>query len=115
MAEALTNSAIQQIYLDPHVWIFAAYPVQRELYSSLTRILDKVADKPAALRAACSFHRLIDMVRVFYWDRAQGAHAVGTRPLIHPVTKQVIAVRPSPAEITKLRLLVLGLADEMIR
>ena len=98
------------------MWIFTPYAVQRELYSSLHRILDKEASRPpAALRAACSLHRLLDAVRTFYWDKPQGSHAVGTRPLMHPVTKQVIAVRPAQAEIARIRVLVLGLAEQMIR
>lgn len=98
------------------MWIYAAYQVQRELYASLSRILSKdVPPLPSALRAACTLTQLLDMVRLFYWDRAQGPHAVGAKPLLHPATREVIAVRPEQAEVARLRLLVLGLSNEMIR
>lgn len=109
--------AIEKLYLDPMVWIYSPYATQRELYASLLRHLEPSGGggyaplQGARLRRLCGMRRVLDMVRQFYWEKPQGPHAVGTKPLVHPKTRHIIGSRPSPAEVAKLRLLVLCLAD----
>lgn len=63
----------------------------------------------------CGLPRILDVIRQFYWDKADTRSAFGTKPLLHPVTKQVMGERPSREEICKIRLLLLSLAEMAIR
>lgn len=63
----------------------------------------------------CALPRILDVIRQFYWDKADTRSAFGTKPLLHPVTKQVMGERPSREEICKIRLLLLSLAEMAVR
>ncbi|KAK4359154.1 hypothetical protein RND71_021383 [Anisodus tanguticus] len=106
--EMLVKDAISHIFLSPVIWIYSVYRVQRELYMFLIQQFDK---DPRLLRSLCRLPRVLDIIRQFYWDDVKTRFAIGSKPLLHPVTKQVIGERPSKDEIHKIRLLLLSLGE----
>ncbi|GJP81202.1 hypothetical protein CLOP_g11369 [Closterium sp. NIES-67] len=112
MAEQLTRSAWSELYLDLALWIYAPYAVQREMLESLLRQVDR---SPALLPAVCPLPRLLDLLRRFYWHVPQGRSVAGLKPLVHAVSRTVIGRRPEDADVAKLRLLLLRLAEYSVR
>lgn len=112
MSEILTKEALVQIYLNPYIWIYVNYEVQRELHMFL---IDYFESYSTWLPELCSLPRILDVIRQFYWDKADTRLSFGTKPLLHPVTKQVMGERPSGEEIRKIRLLLLSLAEMALR
>ncbi|KAL5988451.1 hypothetical protein ACLOJK_036215 [Asimina triloba] len=108
MSELLVKDAISRIYLNPHIWLYADYAVQRELYMFLIQYFE---DDPRLLASQCQLPRVIDVIRQFYWDKLTCKYAFGRKPLLHPVTGQVIGKRPGQEELHKLRVLLLSLAE----
>ncbi|GBG71675.1 hypothetical protein CBR_g9089 [Chara braunii] len=112
VADALVKEALSKLYLDPRIWVYTPFEVQKELYQSLLRQVDH---DPGRLRITCGLQRVLDIVRQFYWDKPCSSQSYATRPLLHPVTHIRIGERPSSQEVAKLRTMVLGLADRMFR
>ncbi|KAJ4830317.1 hypothetical protein Tsubulata_011294 [Turnera subulata] len=112
MAELLVKDAISSIFLNPLLWIYTSYHVQRELYMFLIQQFD---NDPGLLKSLCSLPRILDIIRQFYWDGAKSRFAIGTKPLLHPITKLIIGQRPDREEIHKLRLLLLSLGEMSLR
>lgn len=108
LADLLLKEAISNIFLNPLIWLYTDYKVQREMYLF---IVQKFDDDPRLHRSLCRLPRVIDIICQFYWDNAKFRFAVGSKPLLHPITKQVIGERPSREEIRKIRLLLLGLGE----
>ncbi|XP_038988519.1 LOW QUALITY PROTEIN: BEACH domain-containing protein B-like [Phoenix dactylifera] len=108
MSEMLLKDAMLGIYLNPHIWVFANYEVQRDLYMFLIQYFE---NNRALLPTLCGLPRILDIICQFYWDQADSRTAVGAKPLLHPVTKQVIGMRPGLEEVHKIRLLLLSLAE----
>lgn len=106
------KDAISRIYLNPHIWVYADYEVQRELYMFLIQYFENDA---RLLTTLCQLPRIIDIICQFYWDKMTGRPAFGRKPLLHPMTRQVIGQRPSQEELHKIRLLLLGLAEMSLR
>jgi hypothetical protein len=107
-AEQLVEDAISSIFLNPHIWLHAAYNVQRELYMFLIQQLD---NDPRLLGSLCRLPRVIDIVWNFYWESER--YCKGSKPLMHPT--RTIAERPSRDEIHKIRLLLLSLGEMSLR
>lgn len=112
MSEELTKEALLRIYLNPYIWMYVNYEVQRELHMFLIEYFESYS---SWLPELCGLPRILDVIRQFYWDKADTRSAFGTKPLLHPVTKQVMGERPSREEICKIRLLLLSLAEMAIR
>ncbi|BBM99563.1 hypothetical protein MPTK1_1g22060 [Marchantia polymorpha subsp. ruderalis] len=112
LSQALVKEALSKLYLNPHIWIFTPFSVQRTLYSSLLKHVETDATN---LRSICGLARILDIVQQFYWDKCKKRKVLGAKPLVHPVTKTVIGERPSQQEVAKLRLLVLSVAEILMR
>ncbi|KAF3447262.1 hypothetical protein FNV43_RR12442 [Rhamnella rubrinervis] len=112
LAELLVKDAISSIFLNPLIWLNTAYKVQRELFMFLIQQFD---NDPRLLKSLCGLPRVLDIVRKYYWDHGKSQSAVGSKPLLHPVTKQVVGERPSIEEIHKIRLLLLSLGEMSLR
>lgn len=112
LSDMLVKDAISHIFLNPVVWVYSVYRVQRELYMFLIQQFD---NDPRLLRSLCRLPRVLDIIRQFYWDDVKTRFAIGSKPLLHPVTKQVIGERPSKDEIHKIRLLLLSLGEMSLR
>ncbi|XP_024170395.1 BEACH domain-containing protein B isoform X2 [Rosa chinensis] len=112
LAELLTKEAISSIFLNPLIWLYTDYKVQRELYMFVIWQFD---NDPRMLKSLCRLPRVIDIIRQFYWDNPKSRFAIGNMPLIHPITKQVLGERPSNDEIHKIRLLLLSLGELSLR
>lgn len=112
ISDLLVKDAISSILLNPLIWVYTVYKVQRELYMFLIQQFD---NDPRLLKSLCRLPRVIDIISQFYWDKAKGRSAIGGKPLLHPITKQVIGERPSKEEIQKIRLLLLSLGEMSIR
>lgn len=108
----LVKDAISHIFLSPVIWVYSVYRVQRELYMFLIQQFD---NDPRLLRSLCRLPHVLDIIRQFYWDDIKTRFAIGSKPLLHPVTKQVIGERPSKDEIHKIRLLLLSLGEMSLR
>ncbi|CAL9114662.1 unnamed protein product [Musa textilis] len=111
MSETLIRDAILPIYLNPHIWVFASYEVQRDIYMFLIQYFE--SDR-SLLPALCGLPRIIDMICLFYWDKV-GRSTIGNKPLLHPITKEVIGERPCLEDVRKIRLLLLSLAEMSLR
>jgi len=111
LASALVKEALVKLYFNPHIWIFTPLIVHRELYVSLIKYFK---NDGSLLRSVCGLPRVLDMLRHFYWDKPK-RKALGTKPLLHPVTKAVIGERPNRSGISELRQLVLVLAEGVLR
>lgn len=112
MSKVLLKDAISQIYLNPQIWVYASYEVQRDLYMFLIKYFETDG---RFLPLLCGLPRIIDIVRQYYWEKVDSRYVVGSKPLLHPVTKQVIGERPKIEEIGKLRLLLMSLAEMSIK
>ncbi|CAL1372181.1 unnamed protein product [Linum trigynum] len=107
-AEPLVEDAISSIFLNPLIWVYANYNVQRELYMFLGQHFKK---DPRLLKTLCRLPRVIDIIRQFYWDAPRSRFAIGSKPLLHHITKKIIGERPNREEIHKIRLLLLSLGE----
>uniref|UniRef100_K3YP63 BEACH domain-containing protein B n=1 Tax=Setaria italica TaxID=4555 RepID=K3YP63_SETIT len=107
MSEVLLKDALSQFYLNPHIWAYATYEVQRELYLFLIQYFE--ADGKF-LPMLCGLPRIIDVVRQFYSDKVDSR---SSKPLL--VSKKVIGERPSMEQIRKIRLLLLSLAEMSLK
>jgi len=107
MSEILLRDALSQFYLNPHIWAYASYQVQRELYLFLIQYFE--ADG-RFLPVLCALPRIIDVVRRFYSEKPDPR---SSKPLL--VSKKVTGERPSMEEIRKIRLLLLSLAEMSLK
>ncbi|PKA52227.1 hypothetical protein AXF42_Ash010123 [Apostasia shenzhenica] len=112
ISELLLKEAIPHIYLNPHIWVYASYEVQRDLYMFLIQYFEKEA---ILLSELCGLPHIIDIICQFYWDKADSRSAIGSKLLQHSMTKQVIGERPGSEEVRKIRLLLLSLAEMSLR
>lgn len=112
LSELLIKDVISAIFLNPLVWVFTVYKVQRELYMFLIQQFD---NDPRLLKSLCRLPRVLDIVRQFYWDNAKCRSSGGGRPFLHPLTKKPVGERPSKDEIHKIRLLLLSLGEMSLR
>lgn len=112
LSELLVEEAISHIFLNPLVWGYTVYKVQRELYMFLIQQFD---NDPRLLKSLCRLPRVLDVIHEFYWDSAHCRNAVEGKYLLHPKMKQVLAERPDQEEIRKLRLLLLSLGEMSLR
>ncbi|CAI7877699.1 unnamed protein product, partial [Closterium sp. NIES-54] len=112
LRERLVRGVILSLYMDASLWIYAPYIVQRELFVSLQRHMER---RSWLVPSVCSLPRLLDIVRRVYWDKPQGRHAIGVKPLVEPVTRRVLGTRPLPQQVAKLRLLVLSLLQHVLK
>ncbi|CAL5383977.1 unnamed protein product [Camellia sinensis] len=112
LSELLVKDAISNIFLNPLVWVYTVYKVQRELYMFLIQQFD---NDPRLLKSLCRLPRVLDIIRQYYWDSAKCRYAIGGKPLLHPITKQVLGERPNQEEIRKIRLLLLSLGEMSLR
>ncbi|GLU16070.1 hypothetical protein SLE2022_325200 [Rubroshorea leprosula] len=112
LSELLVKDAMSGIFLNPLIWLYTVYEVQRDLYMFLVQQFD---NDSRLLKSLCQLPHVIDIIRQFYWDNAKSRFAIGGKPLLHPVTKQVVGERPSREEIRKVRLLLLSLGEMSLR
>ncbi|OUZ99745.1 BEACH domain [Macleaya cordata] len=112
LSELLVKDAISSIFLNPFIWVYTIYKVQRELYMFLIQQFD---NDPRLLTGLCQLPRVIDIIRQFYWDKARSRSSYGSKPLLHPITKKVIGERPFQEDIRKIRLLLLSLGEMSLR
>ncbi|KAK6940250.1 Neurobeachin, alpha-solenoid region, partial [Dillenia turbinata] len=112
LSELLVKDAISGLFLNPSIWIYTVYEVQRELYMFLIQQLD---NDPRLLKSLCRLPHVIDIIRQFYWDAIKDRSAFGSKPLLHPVTEEVIGERPGREEIHKIRVLLLSLGEMSLR
>ncbi|XP_052201034.1 BEACH domain-containing protein B isoform X2 [Diospyros lotus] len=112
LSELLVKDAISNIFLNPLVWVYTVYKVQRELYMFLIQQFD---NDPRLLKSLCRLPRVLDIIRQFYWGSGKCRYALGGKPLLHPITKDVLGERPSQVEIHKIRLLLLSLGEMSLR
>lgn len=108
----LVKDAISSIFLNPMLWVYTDYKVQRELYMFLIQQFD---NDPRLLKTLCRLPRVLDIIRQFYWDNPKCRSAVGGKPLLLPLTKKVIGERPNKDEVHKIRLLLLSLGEMSLR
>lgn len=106
------EEAMSAIFLNPLIWLYTVYNVQRELYMFLIEQFD---NDLRLLKSLCRLPRVIDIIRQCYWDNVKSRFAIGGKPLLHPLTKQVIGERPGRDEIHKIRLLLLSLGEMSLR
>ncbi|XP_044956208.1 BEACH domain-containing protein B-like isoform X2 [Hordeum vulgare subsp. vulgare] len=111
MSKVLLKDAISRVYLNPEIWVYSNYEVQRDLYMLLIQYFETDG---RFLPLLCGLPRIIDIVRQYYWEKIDSKCVVGSK-LLHPITKQVIGERPKIEEIRKLRLLLLSLAEMSIK
>lgn len=78
-------------------------------------LIQQFDNDPRLLKSFCRLPRVIDIIRQYYWDTAKSRCAIGSKPLLHPITKHVIGERPSREEIHKIRLLLLSLGEMSLR
>ncbi|TKW23149.1 hypothetical protein SEVIR_4G274600v4 [Setaria viridis] len=112
MSKILLKDAISQIYLNPQIWVYASYEVQRDLYMFVIKYFETDG---RLLPLLCQLTWIIDIVCRYYWEKADSRHVAASKPLLHPVTKEVIGERPKIVEIRKLRLLFLSLAEMSLK
>ncbi|RDY05943.1 BEACH domain-containing protein B, partial [Mucuna pruriens] len=112
LAELLVKEAISNIFLNPLIWVYSVYKVQRELYMFLIQQFD---NDPRLLKSLCRLPRVLDIIHQFYCDNVKSRSIVGSNLLQHPVSEQVSGERPSKEEMHKIRLLLLSLGEMSLR
>ncbi|QHN94309.1 BEACH domain-containing protein B [Arachis hypogaea] len=108
----LVKEAISSIFLNPLIWVYAIYKVQRELYMFLIQQFDS---DPRLLRSLCRLPRVLDIIHQFYCDNVKPRFLPGSNPDQHPVSKGNTEQRPGVEEIHKIRLLLLSLGEMSLR
>jgi hypothetical protein len=109
MSEILLKDALKQFYLNPHIWAYATYEVQRELYLFLLQYFEA---EEKFLPLLCGLPWIIDIVHQFYSDKVDPSPS---KPFLHLITKKVNEERPNMEEIRKIRLLLLSLAEMSLK
>lgn len=112
LAELLVKEAISNIFLNPLIWVYTVYKVQRELYMFLIQQFD---NDPRLLKSLCRLPRVLDIIHQFYCDDVKSRSSVGSNPLQHSVSEQFIGERPSKEEMHKICLLLLSLGEMSLR
>lgn len=112
MSELLVTGVISSIFLNPFIWVYTPYKVQLELYMFLIQQFD---NDPRLFSSLCCLPRILDIIRQFYWDKTKSRSAYASKPLLDPITKEVIGERPSREDIRKIRLLLLSLGEMSLR
>ncbi|KAL5145273.1 BEACH domain-containing protein B [Glycine soja] len=112
LAELLVEEAISNIFLNPLIWVYTVYKVQRELYMFLIQQFD---NDPRLLKSLCRLPRVLDIIHQFYCDNVKPQSFVESNPLQHSVSEQVTGERPSKDEMHKIRLLLLSLGEMSLR
>ncbi|KAJ9567814.1 hypothetical protein OSB04_003780 [Centaurea solstitialis] len=111
LAEVLVKDAISHVFLNPFIWVYAGYKVQRELYMFLIQQFD---NDPRLLESLCRFPRVLDIIHQFYWDNMPSSTA-GSRAHLQPITNKDFGERPNKEEIQKIRLLLLSIGEMSLR
>lgn len=109
LSDVLVVDAVSHIFLNPHIWGYTVYKVQRELYMFLIQKLDH---DPRLLENFCRLPRVLDIIRQFYWDNRKSHYMIGGKS---PMEGQAIGERPTKEEVHKIRLLLLGLGEMSLR
>ncbi|XP_061352489.1 BEACH domain-containing protein B, partial [Gastrolobium bilobum] len=112
LAELLAKEAISSIFLNPLIWVYTIYKVQRELYMFLIQQFD---NDPRLLKSLCRLPRVLDIIHQFYCYNVKSRLLIGSNPLQHSASKQVIGESPSKEEMHKIRLLLLSLGEMSLR
>lgn len=112
VSKRLVEEVLLKVYLNLHIWIYTPYFVQREL---LMALLNYAENETALAQSFITLPIILDIVQLFYWDKPRNRKMIGTKPLLHPVTKEVIGERPGREEVGKLRILLLSLAELLVR
>ncbi|XP_020218624.1 BEACH domain-containing protein B isoform X2 [Cajanus cajan] len=112
LAELLVKEAISNIFLNPFIWVYTVYKVQRELYMFLIQQFD---NDPRLLKSQCRLPRVLDIIHQFYCDNVKSRSFVGSNLLQHPVYEDDNGERPSKEEMRKIRLLLLSLGEMSLR
>lgn len=108
----LAKDAVSSIFLNPLIWLYTSYKVQRELYMFLIQQFD---NDPRMLASVCCLPRVLDIIHKFYCDNSKSRFAVANEPFLNPSTEPIIVERPSNEEIRKIRLLLLSLGEMALR
>ncbi|KAH9329817.1 hypothetical protein KI387_001925, partial [Taxus chinensis] len=111
-SQMLVKDALLRIYLNPHIWIYTRFLVQRELYMFLLNYFEV---NFRMLGDLFGLPKILDIICQFYWDTPKSHRAFGNKPLLHPITREIIGKRPIPEEISKIRLLLLSLTEMVLR
>lgn len=109
LSELLVKDAISYVFLNPHIWVHTVYKVQRELYMFLIQQFD---NDPRLLKSLCRLPRVLDIIRQFYWDNAEGKPAVRSKQVL---TDHIVGEKPDRKEVHKIRLLLLSLGEMSLR
>lgn len=112
LSDVLVEDAVSHIFLNPHIWGYTVYKVQRELYMFLIQKLDH---DPRLLENFCRLPRVLDIIRLFYWDSRKSCYMIGGKSVLHPMESQAIGERPTKEEVHKIRLLLLSLGEMSLR
>lgn len=112
LSALLVKDALCGVFLNPLIWIYTNYNVQRELCLFLIQQYD---NDPKLLESLCQLPQVLDMIWQFYWENAKSRFTVGNKSLINLFTKQEVGERPSREEIRKIRLLLLSLGEMSLR
>ncbi|XP_057426071.1 BEACH domain-containing protein B isoform X2 [Lotus japonicus] len=112
LTELLVKEAISSIFLNPLIWVYTVYKVQRELYMFLIQQFD---NDPRLLKSLCRLPRVLDIIHQFYCDNAKFRLFIGRDALQLADSNQVNGKRPSKEEMHKIRLLLLSLGEMSLR
>ncbi|GMH14034.1 hypothetical protein Nepgr_015875 [Nepenthes gracilis] len=111
LSEVLMKDAISYIFLDPLLWVYTVYEVQRDLYMFLIQQFD---NDPRLLQSLCRLPRVLDIIREYYWDNAKYQSSIGGKAPLNFLAEKVNEERPIK-EIRKIRLLLLSLGEMSLR
>ncbi|KAJ0974642.1 hypothetical protein J5N97_016607 [Dioscorea zingiberensis] len=109
MSELLLKDAILRIYLNPHIWVYANYEVQRDLYMHLIHYFENGRNLSPSLLA---FPWIIDTICQFYCGETS---CLGSKSHLLSIARELTGERPSPEEVQKIRLLLLSLGEASLR
>jgi hypothetical protein len=93
----MRDDVITYLLLDFRLWIYTKPELQTALVKNLMNFLQDDAEH---FRSLFGIQKILDTLRMFYWlaipNTASAENALlGVQPVIHPVTKEVLATRPS--------------------
>jgi hypothetical protein len=97
------------IYFNFNIWIYTDISVQVELMEVIAGHFKR---QPQYFRSVITVQRIIDIMRRYYWFHPE-PDSLGADNVINPSTGEIIGKRPEVAQIKKLRVTLLQLANTL--
>eukprot|EP01129_Flabellula_baltica_P008752 TRINITY_DN3502_c0_g1_i1.p1 TRINITY_DN3502_c0_g1~~TRINITY_DN3502_c0_g1_i1.p1 ORF type:complete len:613 (+),score=102.22 TRINITY_DN3502_c0_g1_i1:1755-3593(+) len=110
ISNVISYEMIQKILLNPDIWIYTPYEVQRFLWEN---IIPSYYQTYPSLRTDFRVRMLLDLISLYYYQ-VLGENSLYLSNVTHPITNNIIGERPSPQQLSDIRKLIISLIKNII-